>query len=1133
MIRIACSHPDCGKTFRVAESVAGRNVTCKSCGRDFVAQPVAQETVAPQARDTSADMSTPAAWVKDAALLSRIGRFEVRKKLGQGGFGTVYRAFDPQLERDVAVKVPKTELLASPESEKRFLREAKAAARLNHPHIVPVYDAGRDGELNYIASAFIDGQPLAALIEPLAGDFRRIATLIRQLAEALDYAHSQGVIHRDVKPDNVMIDSAGQPHLMDFGLARIGDAAQKLTHDGTVMGTPAYMSPEQACDDPSAVTHASDQYSLGVVLYELLTGDTPFSGAPAIIIFNTLNQPIPPPRSLRADLPLDLETICLKAMDKEPQQRYATCQKMAEDLGRWFNAEPILARRITLAERFARWTRRNPIVAALSAAILLVLTSGFVIMTLLWNRSEQHYQDLLTEKKTSEQLRGNVSTVESRATVAETTASSATRAAQREHYLRSIRFAAQELEAKNPADAARFLSACDAADRHWEWSLLSALVVNKSVQTAGVDQVFFTQDATQIVTTMRWGGLSIWNAETLYPVYREGWAYNPKSIDPVFDQKHNALFAFSLGGRLNRFDLNRRVGEAVSPFEHWNGVATNMTGDRIISRSTNLELNVADSLGRKISQHKLPFESPIIHVNAAGTAVFIHGQQAADGTQPRAAVIDLQSGSTVELSKPPLQNKTTAPPLTRLSLQTPQFDQSGHRVAAFDAVSQMIYVWNASDGRIVANLGPWSAPTCVTFSPDLETLAVGCYQPLIASTGKRSLSIWDLSSQQMIAESGPAVSAVAYSPSGHLIATGERFDSGLSQLRLRPTQLGNWCREHSVVDLTTEQKKAVDLVDPWDKRQVAIRFPSGIPELIWSDNRDPNLWFRKNGGDRNYRFFRVHNGPSQFAVSCDGQQCAAITRSLPNDVYIATIGSGDQRISTLASQGATNVVAGDPYTLFVAKHVKAVQAVAIASGTVTTVDVDGEIHLWSTRMSSEPLQTMKTGLKYARIAMDESSEFVALGSPYTPFSDVRNVEIQIWDLKKRKRHETFTVPGNSADGLAFLPHSNGVVAWGGFGAVLRRVTDKSVTLGGAGGVTCTAFTSDGRRAFLGKTDGAIVIVDLDQNEMLMKLPGKSPVLALAMSDDDSQLVSMHKDGVMRRWFAPEIEEYVGRETSVK
>lgn len=387
MIRIACSHPDCGKTFRVAESVAGRKVTCKSCGRDFVAQPVAQETPVAKALDTAADQSTPAAWVRDAALLSRIGRFEVRKKLGQGGFGTVYRAFDPQLERDVAVKVPKTELLASPKSVERFLREAKAAARLNHPHIVPVYDAGRDGELNYIASAFIDGQPLAAMIEPLAGDFRRIATLIRQLAEALDYAHSQGVIHRDVKPDNVMIDSAGQPHLMDFGLARIGDAAQKLTHDGTVMGTPAYMSPEQACDDPSAVTHASDQYSLGVVLYELLTGDTPFSGPPAIIIFNTLNQPIPAPRSLRADLPPDLETICLKALSRESSARYATCADFAADLERWLKDEPIQARRISRVERLLRWCRREPVVAGMTAAIVLVTILGFSAVTWQWQQA--------------------------------------------------------------------------------------------------------------------------------------------------------------------------------------------------------------------------------------------------------------------------------------------------------------------------------------------------------------------------------------------------------------------------------------------------------------------------------------------------------------------------------------------------------------------------------------------------------------------------------------------------------------------------------------------------------------------------------------------------------------------------
>ncbi len=412
----------------------------------------------------------------------------------------------------------------------RFLREAKAAARLNHPHIVPVYDAGRDGKLNYIASAFIDGQPLAAMIEQLAGDFRRIATLIRQLAEALDYAHSQGVIHRDVKPDNVMIDSAGQPHLMDFGLARIGDAAQKLTHDGTVMGTPAYMSPEQACDDPSAVTHASDQYSLGVVLYELLTGDTPFSGPPAIIIFNVLNQPIPAPRSLRADLPSDLETICLKATAKEPERRYGSCREFAEDLRRWLVGEPITARRVSQTERLLRWCRRNPVVATLIATVVLLSLTGTTVTAILWgqaataaNQAKQANNDL--QKRQSELVEATEH-AEKSATDAKQAAESERRAKEdirHKAYASEINRAQHTVEIGDVAYARRILEGLVPSDgeddlRGFEWHYLwrcchLAKPLSTSATKEAVRAVAFSPDGKWLAAS-EGRRIHLWNVET-------------------------------------------------------------------------------------------------------------------------------------------------------------------------------------------------------------------------------------------------------------------------------------------------------------------------------------------------------------------------------------------------------------------------------------------------------------------------------------------------------------------------------------------------------------------------------------------------------------------------------------------
>ena len=376
MIRIACSHIDCGQSYRVPDNVVGRTVTCKSCNRSFIAK-ASQETKSSAAVETGNSLSNPTT----ASALTRIGRFQIRERLGSGAFGTVYRAFDGQLERDVAIKVPQAGLLTTPDLVQRFMREAKAAARLTHPYIVPVYDAGRDGDQYYIASEFIDGQPLSEIIEKYHDDYASIAVLIHRLAEGLAYSHSNGIIHRDVKPHNVMIDNRGIPHLMDFGLARVGDDAQKLTHDGTVMGTPAYMSPEQATGSSEDISPASDQYSLAIVLFELLTGVTPFGGSPSVVIYNVINQTPPTPRSINPAIPLDLETICKKAMAKSPAERYANCHELADDLQRWLRQEPIRARPQRSFERLARWCRKEPIVAGLSAAFVLTLIAGVTAST--------------------------------------------------------------------------------------------------------------------------------------------------------------------------------------------------------------------------------------------------------------------------------------------------------------------------------------------------------------------------------------------------------------------------------------------------------------------------------------------------------------------------------------------------------------------------------------------------------------------------------------------------------------------------------------------------------------------------------------------------------------------------------
>ena len=283
----------------------------------------------------------------DSGRGPEFGRFRVLGVLGEGQHATVYRAYDAILDRDVALKVPRHGVLKTAKAFERFLGEARAQARLRHPRIVPVYEAGCAGVRHYIAMALIEGRSLA---ERLAADGplppRPAAEVIADLAEALDYAHGQGVVHRDVKPANVRVDNHGAVYLMDFGIAYHPDSDEVPVPPGTILGTPAYVAPEQARGGQTDVLPASDQYSLGAVFYELLCGRPPFSGPPSYVLFHAMHHEPPSPRSVAPRVPRPLVAICLKALAKLPEQRYADCRALADDLRRWLRgATPLACRR--------------------------------------------------------------------------------------------------------------------------------------------------------------------------------------------------------------------------------------------------------------------------------------------------------------------------------------------------------------------------------------------------------------------------------------------------------------------------------------------------------------------------------------------------------------------------------------------------------------------------------------------------------------------------------------------------------------------------------------------------------------------------------------------------------------------
>jgi serine/threonine protein kinase len=314
----------------------------------------------------------------------QVAHFRLLKRLGQGGFGEVWLASDDHLGREVALKLPRA---AGTDSE-NLLFEARTAARLQHPNIVSVFEVGEETGQVYIASELIDGLTLRDFLTAGRPSIVRCVQLLLPVARALHFAHQHGVVHRDIKPANILLDKAGEPYIADFGIAKTAAFDPLQPPEGQVVGTARYMSPEQAGGRTQATDARSDIYALGVTLFEMLTGETPFRGNNSAVLFQKVSDDPPSPRTFDIRIPRDLETICLKCLERDPDKRFATAQDLADELVRFSSGEPIRSRPISRVERTWRWCRKRPAISGLLASTILSLAAGLIGVSTFWRKAE-------------------------------------------------------------------------------------------------------------------------------------------------------------------------------------------------------------------------------------------------------------------------------------------------------------------------------------------------------------------------------------------------------------------------------------------------------------------------------------------------------------------------------------------------------------------------------------------------------------------------------------------------------------------------------------------------------------------------------------------------------------------------